>query len=165
MEETDFLCDPAALLPRKEPPVPIGLGLGPRSRSGRSDPEKNPCLCWESNPARPAHGLVTIMSQLPQLLTRSFNFNLVVCTSVHTVQTESCFGFMLCTIRFLRSLCECNALQVLIGTSKCQKPLDCVHLPGWLFPVLDRCHLSRSVSGICFRAWRSQPKLWLKLHT
>jgi len=25
-------------------------------------------------------------------------------------------------------------------------------LPGWLFPVLDRCHLSRSVSGICFRA-------------
>jgi hypothetical protein len=42
---------------------------GPQSRSERDGKEKMPhCPCWELNPGRPAHSLVTLLTELPRLL-------------------------------------------------------------------------------------------------
>jgi len=40
---------------------------GPQSQSGCSGEKKNPSPSWESNPGHPAHSLITILAELPQL--------------------------------------------------------------------------------------------------
>jgi hypothetical protein len=44
--------------------------VGPRIQSGRGGEEKEAhhCLCRELSPCRPAHGLVTVLAELPWLL-------------------------------------------------------------------------------------------------
>jgi hypothetical protein len=61
---------PRPLYPRsKSPRHPLDLRLGgPPSRSGRGGEEKIPCSCRESNPSRLVRSLVTILTELPQLL-------------------------------------------------------------------------------------------------
>jgi len=36
-----------------------------QSQSGRGGEEINPCLCRESNPRRPTHSLITVLTELP----------------------------------------------------------------------------------------------------
>jgi hypothetical protein len=54
MELSGQLHAPAALLPGKEPLVPIDRRLsGLQNRSGRGGEEKNSEPCWDSNPDHP----------------------------------------------------------------------------------------------------------------
>jgi len=59
MEVNGQLHAPAALDPRKELPVPIGLGGWLDTTVGLDVVEmrKNLCTCWELNPDRPARSL------------------------------------------------------------------------------------------------------------
>jgi hypothetical protein len=57
-----------APLPPGERALDRRLG-GPKSRSGRGGEEKNPQLYRELNPGRPARTLVTILTELPRLVT------------------------------------------------------------------------------------------------
>jgi hypothetical protein len=58
-----------SLTPEKQPPDPLHRKLGrPQSQSGCCDEDKNPYPCWESNPGCPASSLVTILTELSQLL-------------------------------------------------------------------------------------------------
>jgi hypothetical protein len=69
MEVRGQLHEAGALLPVKEPPVPIwqevGWALKPVYRGGE---EKHPCHCPESNPDRTVRSSVTIPTELPRLL-------------------------------------------------------------------------------------------------
>jgi hypothetical protein len=48
----------------KSPRYPLDREMGgPQSWSGCGGEEKNRCFCWESNPSRPASGLVTILTE------------------------------------------------------------------------------------------------------
>jgi hypothetical protein len=47
---------------------------GPRIRFGLDGEGKNICLCRESNPVRPARGLVATVTELPQSLTENCFF-------------------------------------------------------------------------------------------
>jgi hypothetical protein len=59
---------PAAVLPGKEPLVPMGHELGGlQNRSGRGGEEKNTCYGRESNFGRPARSLVAVLTELPHV--------------------------------------------------------------------------------------------------
>jgi len=61
---------PRTLYPQGKGRYPTNSRLvGPQSRSGRGGEEKKslPCLCRGSNPDRPSHRLVAILTDLPQL--------------------------------------------------------------------------------------------------
>jgi hypothetical protein len=71
MEAFGQLHAPAALPKKKSPQYLMDRKLGGlRKQSGRSGEEKNSfhCPCRESNAGRPAHSLVSILTELPWLL-------------------------------------------------------------------------------------------------
>jgi hypothetical protein len=70
MEESSQIHAPTDLAPGKEPPYPLDRILGgAQSRCGRGGEDKNPCPCQESNPSRSTRNLVTVLTELPLLLT------------------------------------------------------------------------------------------------
>jgi hypothetical protein len=65
MEVSGQIRNQTALFPGKEDPRRLG---GPQSRSGRVGEEQNSSRYRETNPGRPAHSLVTILTEVPGYL-------------------------------------------------------------------------------------------------
>jgi hypothetical protein len=81
MEVSDQLHVPAALSSGERSPVIhwIGRWMGHRAGPKAVAKRKNPITvsCRESNPGRPAHRLVTILTELPLLLPIQFTVQLI----------------------------------------------------------------------------------------
>jgi hypothetical protein len=69
MEVGGQLHAPAALPPRKEPPIPIRqeAGWAPEAGLDAVEQRKICCSCQELNPGRPARSLVAIPTELTRL--------------------------------------------------------------------------------------------------
>jgi hypothetical protein len=73
MEVSSQFNAPATLLPGKRPQLnQIGGQVSPRARLDTVAKTKNPFLAPAENQTHPAHGLVTILTEIPQLPKKFF---------------------------------------------------------------------------------------------
>jgi len=86
---------PAALYPGKVPHYPLDRRLnGPQSRSRHSGGEKNVSLYRELRPRRSARSLVTILTELPRLISGKWGYK---CTEAQIPEMIWRFPFRLGT--------------------------------------------------------------------
>jgi hypothetical protein len=86
IEEVGQLQAPRYFIPGKRAPGThwIGGWMGPRASFYMVLKRKNCCPCWESNPSHPAHSLVTILTELPQLSIYHYKIGKIINNSHHT---------------------------------------------------------------------------------